>query len=304
MKKDNKDYSAIKKFCNRHRISYITKKIFNSWLLLSALLLGIGTVLSVSFYFFPWTALPVIFDVVVVIIALLCILTLIKLTIVKKPSLSNIASILEKRVDKKHQYLSIALELGSAVSSMSSQLIEKVCSEARKTFNTYPKSIKNIVSRRRVYTLALTIALFFGAVFICRPRMVDWWDIPFSLFQPVKALLFPGKIAVPKNATVTLQCVPEESIYPSAKLKITEFSPFGDRNIHHLLRPDQSGSFTFETDSLSASIAYTFTLGNRHFGPETVTVVPPPVLYSLKIRLNPRHIHEESRRSYRRARVQ
>ena len=287
MKKDNNDFHAIKKFCSRHRISYITKKVFNSWLFLSALLLGIGTVLSVSFHFFPATVLPVIFDAVVIIAALTGILTVLKLTVVNKPSLSTIAAILERLVDKKHQYLSIGLELGSTLSSTSPPLVEKVCSEAKKTFDTYPKSINKTIRKKRIYALCVTMILFFGAVFTGKPRMVDWWDIPFSLFQPARASLFPGKIAVPKNTPVTLKCVPEESIYPSAKLKITEFSPFGDRHIRHLLRPGHRGSFTFDTDSLSTSIAYTFTLGNELFGPETVTVVPPPVLYSLKIKLTP-----------------
>ena len=159
--KVNPDYSAIKKFCGHHRISFIIRKIVNAWLLLAALLLGIGTVLSISFYFFPWTALPVIFDIAMIVIGLSCIITLIKSAIVNKPTLSKIASTLEKRIDKKHQYLSIALELGRTLSSTSSQLVEKVCSEAKKTFENYPKSIKNVVSRKRVYALGIGLILFF-----------------------------------------------------------------------------------------------------------------------------------------------
>lgn len=283
----NNNYSAIKKFCSRHRVSYITRKIFNSWLLLAALLLGIGTILSISFYFFPWTALPVIFDVAVIVTGSLCILALIKLTIVNKPSLSNIASILEKLVDKKHQYLSIALELGRTLSSTSSQLVEQVCSEAKKTFGIYPKSIKNVVSKKRIFALCICLILFFGSVYICKPRMVTWWDIPLSMFKSIQASVYPGKIAVPKNANVSLRCMPEEPAYPSAGLSITELSQYGARSMRHLLRPGPDGSFTYTIDSIAASVAYAFTLGNRVFGPETVTVVPPPVLYSFKVRLKP-----------------
>lgn len=281
------NYNSLKKFCNRHRIQYIAAKIVNSWLLLAGLLFGVGAVLSIAFSFFPWTALPVIFDAAVVIILFLCLGIVIKWTLIHIPALYDIASILENRIDKKHQYLLIALELGGAVSGGSSQLVEKVCAEAKKTFGNYPERIRNVVSRIRIYALCLAAVAFCVAIFLCTPKMLVWWDIPFSIFTSIQATISPGKIAVPKNTQLILQCVPEESVYPSAKLSITEVSQFGSASMHHLLRPDSVGRFTYKTDSLTASIIYAFTLGNTVFGPETVTVIPPPVLYSFKVTLKP-----------------
>ncbi len=283
----NADYRAIKKFCMRHRRRYITAKVVNTWLLLAGILFTVGTASTIGFAFFPWTGLPVLFDIVAVLFIVACVGVVVHWTVIHSPSEGTVARLLEKQIDRKHQYLSIALELGGALSMGSSKLIASVCSVACESFGSYPKKITGTVYRKRVITFCITLIAVCSATYVCSPRLSNWLFIPLSMFSRVSASVYPGTIVVPKHTGVILNCVPEEPLYPSAKISVEELIPEGSRPVNHLLCPDISGSFSYAADSLVKSIVYSFTLGNTRFGPETVTVVPPPILYSLKVTLTP-----------------
>lgn len=283
----NKAYNVIKNICKVQRVTYISKKIANSWLLITIFLLVAATALSISFAFFPWTALPVLLDALIVAAFMLGVGTLVMTTFINPPTLHNIAQILESRRNKKHQLLSIALELGEKTSHTSEALVEKVCADAATSLPQYPKAIRNTIKKERVYVLGVTIVIFTATIFLAKPSIFAWWDIPFAMFASVGAKISPGKLVVPEGTRITLSCFPDKAAYPSAKLTKTELSQSGARSTGYLLRPDSAGNFSYTTDSLKKTLAYTFTLGNQVFGPETVTVVPPPIIYSLKVKLHP-----------------
>jgi len=283
----NADYNAIRKFCGRLRAAYIAATVLNSWFLSLALLSGAGALLSVSFFFFPWTALPVLFDAAVIITVLVCAGIAVRRACIRPPSEHAVAQKAEALVPRKHHYLSIALQLYPQASDASLPLVQQVCMVARRELDRYPKRIPGVIQKKRVAALCLSLTLFMGAAFLLRPAMLGWWDMPFSLFGSQDAALYPGKTLVAQNTRLVLKCTPRKAVYPSARLHITDLKQFGGRAMRVLLRPDSAGIFTFRTDPLHTSIAYAFSLGSREFGPDTITVVPPPVLYSLKVVLTP-----------------
>ena len=54
-----------------------------------------------------------------------------------------------------------------------------------------------------------------------------------------------------------------------------------------MLRPDSSGLFSMALDSVRESFTYQFSYGGKIYHPDTVTVVGPPVLYSLQVNITP-----------------
>ncbi len=283
----NADYTAIKKFCNRHRAGYIAAQALNGLLLWGGILMAVGTVCTVGFAFFPWTALPVLFDIAVVVAVCAGPVVILRRIFFRSPTTNGIAVMLEQNLKKKHQYLSIALELGKEQSVGLSALVAQVCAVARESCALYPKRIAGVFLWKRAVFFGVALIAFTAATWLSSPRMLAWWDIPLALFSKVSATVYPGTVTVPRYAPVLLNCVPAEAVYPSAQVTVLNLSPTAPRRTRHLLRPDMSGSFSYLLDSLTESCLYTFTLGKETFGPETVTVVQPPVLYSLKVTLNP-----------------
>ncbi|MGD9202741.1 MAG: hypothetical protein PVI26_14360, partial [Chitinispirillia bacterium] len=280
-------YKKIKTFCNILRVKYVTSKIVNSLLFALGITLIICSILMIIFSYFPWTALPLFFDISVLAFILYSVIEIYRKTILKRPSLFKIAQLLEENTDKKHHYISIALELYNSKIYGSKQLVEKVCIDAAQSLNLYSRKIKNGINKKRVLATFLALLLFAGTFVLCNPKIIVWWDIPLNMFSSLRATLSPGRSVIPKNTSVILKCKPDKWLYPSSKLSISSIDNFDSETRTVFLRPDTNGIFSYFIDSLTQSVSYSFALGNKVFGPETITVVPPPVLYSFKISLTP-----------------
>ncbi len=283
----NETYRAIKKFCAFHRRKYILKTIVQRSSIVIALVAGLGALFSLIFTFFPWTALPLLFDGTVIIGALFIVGIIIQTTVIHPVTLKKIAHLLELQAAKKHHLLSIALDFGSQAPAGSPYLVQDVLQKAQKDLSLYPKKISGVLSKKSIISAALTTALFVISIVVCTPSMIAWWDLPRTLFIPTVAQIKPGSLMVAQNSRLQLSLLPKELTYPSARLHIHNHALAGTKQTSYLLRPDSSGLFHYLTDSLQETFSYSFTLGNRLFGPETITVVPPPMLYSLQISLEP-----------------
>jgi hypothetical protein len=117
--------------------------------------------------------------------------------------------------------------------------------------------------------------------------MVDWWDIAGSFFARSGAEVYPGTVMLPRTAAVTLRCVPQSPVYPSARLSMRELTPSAAWTVNRLLRPAADGGFVFTCDSPAVSFVYSFTVGNTVTGPDTIRIAPLPALYSLRVTLHP-----------------
>lgn len=281
----NNDYLLIKKFCQKHKNKYVLRKIINAFLLLWSLFLGVSFVLSVAFEFLPWTLLPVLFDLLFVLSVFVNFGIIVFYLTLGSPSLVSIAKKLEKSILKKHQSLSISLEFGSAKNSGSKELVNIILSQVQKTLKNYPAKLEKLIAVKRILGLLATGVCFIFSIYYFSSPMISWWDIPLSFFSSEEAFILPGNIVVPKNTSIVLKCELKESLYPSAKLIIRDLEDRKHQQIKHVLTPDLDGNFSFNMDSLSHSIIYSFTLGNKSFNNDTITVIQPPLLYSLQITL-------------------
>lgn len=284
----NENLKIIKKFCSAARARYVCAKMLNAALLICAVVAGIESLLLIAFSFFPWTVLPVIFDLVIIAgIAALGIAAIVHFFI-SAPSLVKTAQLIEQNNTSRYHTLSLALELGLQQPRGSEDLRNHLLFLGAQACTSCSPEIKNIISKKRLYSFFTVLLFFCGSIILCKPSLLVWWDLPLTLFSPVEATLSPGTIAVAQNTALTLRCIPRTSQYPSASLTITDITPYGaGASTSHLLRPDSAGTFSYVTDSINTSMTYSFSIGNRRFGPDTITVIAPPVLYSLKISLAP-----------------
>lgn len=279
------EYRELVRFCRRYRGACTRARAVNGVLLVAALFFGVSVLLGVAFALFPWTWFPVLWDFAVVCAAIACMWQC-ATAVIGRPSLAAVARMLEKQAQREHHYLSIGLELGESGNQGSRSLVDAVCVKARDSFLEYPGHLSGLVRRGRAVTAGVLGLVMLAVMCLATPGVIGWWDMPLVMLAQGGATLDPGSLCVPLHTTLTLRCAPKQT-YPSARLHLVGTSPNSRWERSHLLLLGSDANFSFVTDPLTESFSYGFVVGGKSFGPESVTVVPPPTLYSLRLEVRP-----------------
>jgi hypothetical protein len=269
----------------RRRRRFILSLIARTVALLASVLFGFLAVLQIVFAAFPWTVLPIAGDVAILMFIAAAGFAALDAAVIRKPSLLVIADMVEKTLGLKPRWISLALELASPAVQGSGQLKEEVLRRAAQYTSKRGADIRRRVGRFRSLACALSVLAWMGTSAMLSPKIIAFWNLPFSMGGRLSALITPGSVAVPLRSEVTLRCAPATKGYPSGKIILTDLEAGASQTM--LLRPDSCGAFSLRRDSVGRSFAYRFSVGATVFPAETVCVLPPPRLSGLRIRLIP-----------------
>ncbi len=241
--------------------------------------------LGIAFWLFPWTVLPLAWDTAIVLTVLVAVAVLVDCLWLRPISLHHTAAMLEHRAAVEHPLLSTALQLGERTDhGFSSALTHEVIRRANVSLDDYPRRIDGVLKPRRAAVAGIAVAVCAAASLLPSPSIGSYWDLPLSLSSR-DGSVFPGSIVVPTRSSVTVRLVPGSRTFPSCRLDM--WSARGERPTTRVIRADSAGGFRYTVDSLQHTLFYRFSLSGRSFDPETISVVPPPVLYSLRVSLTP-----------------
>ena len=277
--------SAILRPLKRQRGRYVFSLLVYDTVIAAVVLFGLLTVLQLVFAAFPWTMLPIAWDVSILLFFMAIGVVAIDKCIARRPPLLHIAARIEKTVLLKPRWISLALELSSSNAPGSAPLKDDVLRRAVHSLSNHSKSIRRPLSRPMTVAFIGTALAWCGVSIMVKPRLSSFWDFPLSLDETVNAKVIPGSATLPMHSSITLGCVPEEKGYPSCRIVVNDDAGGVVQSL--LLRPDSSGAFHLRRDSVVRSFAYQFSIGMTMFASETVRVVPRPTIRSLRIRLIP-----------------
>ncbi len=280
-----KDYKKIIQALRRYRRRIITAVVVNRLALVASLFALFSIISFTAFAIFPWTILPLAWDIAVVATGL-AVLGIIGYALIRKPSLSDVATFVDGQRPGKHISLRIAYELGAEeISGTSSELRGRVIADTVTALEHFPRKLDGIRrTKRRILAIASITVFGLSAAFL-NPSLYSYRELPITLFQSPTADLSPGRATVPYGSVVQLRCRPDEVVFPSARLSM---SPLDDREtMRRFLSASDDGEFVFTTDPLTRSQEYWFSFGGVVFGPETLDVVEPPLLKSIRLTVTP-----------------
>ena len=276
--------SRLSGFVARYRRKLIAMRIVRVSLITGALFFISLTLLQIIFAFFPWTVLPLVFDVAFLATGLFVLGYMVIAATVRAPGLLPVARAIEQRSAVKAPFLSISLELVHNDLTRDNPFTRQACGRAVAELAGYPQSPERLryAAPLGIAVLVLGVWCFLNHV---SPRLLDYWDIPFSGLSRSDVTVSPGTIAVPMNADVNLRAVPKLSHFPSCRCAIVTLD--GERLSNMLLRPGPDDAFACRLDSVKNTFLYRFTLGGAPLQTDTVTVVPPPRLLRLSVIVRP-----------------
>ena len=263
------------------RRTAIKRAIKGSALLFSGFFL-FSTLLNIFFAFFPWVFIPLLWDFLLAATIISAAGWIIDSFTFHFRDLHSTAVQLEKNSEIGHSLLSIAFELDK--DKLSGPLVDRVYKIASEQIAGF-KQGKDMLMRRCAVIFPGSLILWVLTLFIAEPSVPSYWRMPLSFLNKSDANVTPGTLKIRRGARVDLRLNPIHTLFPSCGITIT--SPDGNIRRNRFLRPDSSGSFCFSIDSVKESFLYRFSYGGRVYGPETVTVIAPPVPYSLQVTLFP-----------------
>ncbi len=281
----NRDLAELLRFIgdrHRKRLLRIASERISSLILI---FLGLTTLLNILFAVFPLTILPLVWDVSAVLFCFGCPAILLDLILFRPPAPISTARFLERMGEErvKHPLLSIALELSE--SPEKNGFYDVVFSRAASQIETYRK-VSYHERKAWLFPMSVVLILLTATSFLIQPRLTAYWKLPFMLFKGYDFTVYPGSVDVPRYASVSLKLVPHRPLEaPSCRLEIIDLK-FGKQLVRRI-RPDKTGAFCLHIDSCASSFVYRFNYGAIWCRPETVTVVPPPVLKGLQVELQP-----------------
>lgn len=277
----NKDLSAVKKFVAGVRSHFIGYRIIYGIAPAFLLFLTASLIISISFALYPWILLPLIWDILVGITALFTIVWIVDSLSIHAPGSHQVASIIEKNGGAEHPVLLISLELQD--NDQDNSFIEHTYKIAAKQITQF-KPVKHNVPLSIWLSLGI-LPFWLLSIFHFEPSISHFWNMPFIKIAASEAIIAPGTLKIKRNEKVILKLNPLRTKLPSCRVTLTSLD--GKKTESVQIRPDTSGNFVKIVDSVQESFVYQFFYGGHTFAPETVAVVPPPVLYGLQIRLVP-----------------
>ena len=242
-------------------------------------------IMQAGFALFPWTLLTLVFDLVFSGVCLYLVGFIVLATTRRTPTHLAVARMIERASGKKSLFLSLALELTADPRTRGNPFTEQVCRRAATELSLLPRrpAPPRFLAQGAVTAAVLAAWCFFNP--FLSPRLLDFWNLPFSSLAQPEVTVRPGTVVVPAKTAITLQCLPRSGRYPSARLTLATTD--GERIASVFLRPDSSGGFAYRLDSVGNSFVYRFGFGGASPRTDTVTVVPPPRLYRVNVTVQP-----------------
>jgi hypothetical protein len=280
----NNDLVTIKKTLNSFRIRYTLRLLANEISIFGAAFFLFSAIITILFALFPWVILPPVWDVSIVLTIVALLWKILDSSLFHPMSLHDVAAIIEKRSAKSHMLPGIALELETSDHSNSF-----VC----ETFRTAAAQLGSIdrrnalpeVPRLPKVLLCGSVLLWIIGIVFCRPSLPEFWKLPLTISQNNEVSILPGSVRVPLGSPVTLKLIPKGIPLPSTRLLIVTDN--SQKRNTCLLRPDSSGSFKFIFEKLSHDIHYQFSYGGTTCKPESIQIVPQPMIMGLRISATP-----------------
>jgi hypothetical protein len=275
----------IRKFTERRRRGLLLRRALSALTVAAVIYLAISAALGAAFSLYPWTTLPVVWTAATL-IATLVFLSIPLITALRRPTLAQTAAIIENRCDMAHPSLSVALELSAqecrtaGSPSLREQAYNRAAGQLERLGSAPFPSVNKYVA------LAAAALLFANALITAFSpnRLASYWRLPFALLASERARVEPGSVVVPLNSSVTLALSGAARHFPTARLEAWPLD--GGNRGRYFLRADSAGKFSRSFDNLKESFVYRFSL-SAPLQPETVTVVPPPLLRALQVSVTP-----------------
>ena len=247
--------------------------------------LAVTAALGAVFSLYPWTALPIVWMAATLVAATAFLMTPL-IAAVRRPTLVQTAAIIEDKSGVAHPSLSIALELsaqeGEAAGSqpLREMAYRRAAEQLGALGNAPLSSVNKYVAVSAVILLLVNVSI----MALSQNKLTSYWKLPFALLSSEQVRVEPGSVVVPLNSSVKLTLLGAARRFPTARL---EAWPLGGGNRgRYFLRADSAGNFSQSFDNLKESFVYRFSL-SAPMPPETVTVVPPPLLRSLQVSMAP-----------------
>lgn len=253
-------------------------RIVLSWLLA---IFSSSLICQILFALFPWTLLPALLDGAIV-IGLLGALIQCGYAVYRRPSVIEVARMLERCNKLQRPQLSLALELIGAEGSQ--QLCDVTADRALTALPLLCRSVPVSGIRQLIFLTPLLFALCCGSAWILRPGILAYMSLPF-LLPDAHVQITPGTLHIPQNQSVVLRCMLSSADFPSLNLTIDPHDGSSQRDL--LLRPDEHAGFSYQIDSLKHSFAYSFRGSSGALNHDTVHVIAPPAIRELAIALTP-----------------
>ena len=247
--------------------------------------LAVTAALGAAFSLYPWTALPIVWMAATVITSVAFLLIPL-IVAIRRPTLIQTAAIIEGKCDIAHPSLSIALELSAQDGGTAGSLPLREQTYIRAAEQLGPLGNVPLTSVNK-YVAAAAVTLLLVNAFITalsQNKLASYWKLPFALMSAEQVRVEPGSVTVPLNSAVTLTLSGAALRFPTARLEAWPLD--GGSRGRYFLRADSSGSFSQSFNNVKESFVYRFSL-SAPLRPETVTVVPPPLLRSLQLSLTP-----------------
>jgi hypothetical protein len=241
----------------------------------------VSVVLNFSFVLYPWIFLPLLWDALACLLLLFLFGWLLDSVFFHAPDLNRVALKIEQSSNCVHPLIAIALEFHKA--KQNSPFVER-------TFQMAAQQIAGLTPVSLKLPLIWWLSLIMVPAWILTvnhfdPSLLRFWKAPFLSISSTGATISPGTVKIGLNESVTLKFQPLQTRLPSCRIVINRINEKRTEKIH--LRSDSSDIFSFSMDSVKQSFIYQFVYGGKQFAPETITVVPPPALYSMQVRLIP-----------------
>ncbi len=277
----NKDLLSVKRYVAGVRRKIIWLRIIQGFAPAIFVFSLISVALNLSFALYPWIFLPLLWDTLACLLLIFLFGWFFDSVFFHAPDYHKVALKIEQSSKCVHPLIAIALEFHKA--KQSSPFIER-------TFHLAAQQINGLVPISQKLPLTLWFNLILVPAWILSvnlfdPPLLRFWNAPFLSISSSGATISPGTVKIGLNDSVTLKFQPLQTRLPSCRIDINRFIEKRSEKIH--LRSDSLDLFSYSMDSVKQSFVYQFFYGGQQFAPETITVVPPPALYSMQIRLTP-----------------
>ncbi|MBD3321624.1 MAG: hypothetical protein GF350_11070 [Chitinivibrionales bacterium] len=281
----NGDYAVITDFIARRRRALAVSRAVNRSAGLAAGCFLMLAVFQISFSFFPWTVLPLLWDLTILSAVLGSAGIFLDAIFIHGPSLKETARRIEREASVPRPLISIAAEFPGTSPWDSAALRKDVLRRARETLGKYPRSLKNLYAPRLLLCAAAALLVCIVTSIAVSPPVFSYWNLPFKSGISTAVSIEPGTVAVPQDSAVVVRCIPRKRVVPSCRL--TLYSTSGVVQKRLFLRAGSSGAFAHRVRSVDNSFGYSFSLGGTRVNNDTITAVPPPILYLLRVTLHP-----------------
>jgi len=279
------ELSAVRAFCRRYRLTVIVRNVLYKTVVLASAIMVALSIVQAAFALFPWIALPLAWDGLIILFVIGTAAIILNDCMVRSPRDRDAAAMIEKRASLPHPWLTLSLELASQSKLTASDLDALVYERAYGSLAACPASVSFGVSWVKPALLLLSLAAFYGTLTMLQPACADFWKLPVSYFQTLRAAVYPGNVMVPTGVPVNLKCVPGSALFPSCRLTVTPLD--GAVLFSRMISADVSGAFSHTIETTTSSFVYQFAIGNTVLPADTIRVVSKPYLSGLQIRLVP-----------------